>query len=81
MPKTQRPLSPYAADAVALGATTVDIVLHADALRDLGRVLVALGREQEAGPPFREALERYEQKGVQPAADSTRRLLSAVSVG
>jgi class 3 adenylate cyclase/tetratricopeptide (TPR) repeat protein len=69
-----------ARDAVALAASTVDVVLHADALRDLGRVMVAVGREDEAGPPFQEALLLYERKGIRPEVEATRRLLSAATV-
>ena len=62
-----------AEEAVQLASQTVDIVLHADALVDLATVLRAVGREDDAGPPIREALQLYEQKGAVAAVLQTRR--------
>jgi hypothetical protein len=64
-----------ATDAVELAAETVDLVLHADALADLGEVLIAAGRTNEAGPPLREALELYERKGATAAVTRVREVL------
>jgi tetratricopeptide (TPR) repeat protein len=70
-----------ATKAAELASETVDIVLHADALLDLGTVMRTLGREDEAGPPFREALQLYEQKGAVAAVVRARRMLEAAAVG
>ena len=70
-----------AEEAVQLASQTVDIVLHADALLDLGTVMQTLGRNEEAGPPMREALLRYERKGSVAAVLRTRRMLEGAAVG
>jgi len=69
-----------AEEAVDLASQTVDIVLHADALVDLGQVMRALGRENEAGPPIREALQLYERKGAVAAVLRTRRMLEGAAI-
>jgi class 3 adenylate cyclase/tetratricopeptide (TPR) repeat protein len=69
-----------ATEAVELAAQTVDIVLHADALVDLGMVMGTLGRDAEAGPPIREALQLYERKGAIAAIARARRMLGAAAV-
>jgi hypothetical protein len=56
-------------------------VLQADVLLDLGTVLRTMGRDDEAGPPIREALRLYEEKGAVSAALRARRLLDAATVG
>jgi tetratricopeptide (TPR) repeat protein len=68
-------------EAVQLAAETVAIVIHADALMDLGVVLRSVGRQDEAGPPIREALRLYERKGAEAAAERARRMLEATAVG
>jgi class 3 adenylate cyclase/tetratricopeptide (TPR) repeat protein len=68
-----------AQEAVDLASQTVDIVLHADALLDLGMVMGMLGRDDEAGPPMREALQLYERKGAVAAVLRTRRRLEVRS--
>jgi class 3 adenylate cyclase/tetratricopeptide (TPR) repeat protein len=70
-----------AEEAVQLASQTVDIVLQADALVDLATVLRAVGREDEAGPPIREALQLYEQKGAVAAVRQTRQMWEASTVG
>ena len=70
-----------ASEAVEIASETVDIVLHADALLDLGAVMRTLGREDEARPPMREALQLYERKGAVAAVLRARRMLEAAAVG
>lgn len=52
-----------ARQAVALASGTSNIEQRADALVDLDEVLGLTGRQNEQGPPLREALSLYEQKG------------------
>jgi len=52
-----------ATEAVMLVAPTQEVELAADAYADLAEVLHLAGRDDEAGPPAREALLRYQQKG------------------
>ena len=61
--------------AVDLARATELPLLQADALVGLGRVLVALGAGESSGPPWREALTLYEQKGDEVSAAGVRRLL------
>jgi tetratricopeptide (TPR) repeat protein len=70
-----------ATEAVQLAAQTVDIMLHADALLDLGTVLRMLGREEEAGPLIEEALLLYERKGAVAAVARARKVAEAAAVG
>ena len=70
-----------ATEAVDLASQTVDIVLHADALMDLATVMATLGRDEEAGPPVREALLLYERKGAIAAVVRARRMLEGAAVG
>jgi ATP/maltotriose-dependent transcriptional regulator MalT len=72
-----------ATEAVAIAVGTVDLVLHADALLDLGEVLLETGRQEDAGPPLREALALYERKGASAAASRVRAMLreSAATAG
>jgi class 3 adenylate cyclase/tetratricopeptide (TPR) repeat protein len=64
-----------ATGAVHLAAGTSNIDQHADALVDLDEVLRLAGHDNEAGPPLREALSLYEQKGDLVLADRLRGLL------
>ncbi|HEV8282280.1 MAG TPA: adenylate/guanylate cyclase domain-containing protein [Candidatus Limnocylindrales bacterium] len=64
-----------ATGAVHLAAGTSNIDQHADALVDLDEVLRLTGHGDEAGPPLREALSLYEQKGDLVLADRLRSLL------
>jgi class 3 adenylate cyclase/tetratricopeptide (TPR) repeat protein len=52
-----------ATEAVDLAAATPQLRLRADALVDLADVLEAVGDHESAGPPVREALRLFEQKG------------------
>jgi tetratricopeptide (TPR) repeat protein len=61
-----------AEEAVELARSTVDLVLQADALADYAAVLENLGRNDDAGPPFREALSIYERKGSSSGAERLR---------
>lgn len=62
-------------EAVAAAAATTDIEQHADALSDLAAILTQAGRRETAGPPLREALAFYEEKGdLVSAARVTARL-------
>ncbi|HEX5015183.1 MAG TPA: adenylate/guanylate cyclase domain-containing protein [Candidatus Limnocylindrales bacterium] len=70
----------HAEEAVRLARQTVDITMQAEALRDLGSTLIALGREQEAGPPLREALDLFERKGATAALRQTERILERAAV-
>ena len=68
-------------EAVELASQTADLVLHADAQLDQSTVVRAVGREDEAGPPMREALQLYERKGAVAAVRRVRRMLDAAAVG
>ncbi|HET9521681.1 MAG TPA: AAA family ATPase [Candidatus Limnocylindrales bacterium] len=68
-----------ATEAVEIAGQTVDLVLHADALADLGEVLVAIGRHDDAGPPLREALALFERKGSTVAVTRVRRILEGAA--
>ena len=67
-----------AREAVALTQTTDAPWSQGDALADLARVLEAGGRPEEAAAALREALERYEAKGIVPLAGRTRERLTAL---
>ena len=64
-----------AREAVALARGTVDIALLAGALTDLAEVIALAGRQDEAGPPLREALAFYERKEDATSVARVRRLL------
>ncbi len=66
-------------EAVALVGSTEDIELQAETLVESARVMRALGRHDEAGPPFREALRLFELKGDVAAAEQVRRGLEALA--
>lgn len=65
--------------AVEIAASTVDIDLLGDAQVTFGDVLVQLGRHDDAGPPFREALRLYELKENAVSADRVRTRLEDLS--
>jgi tetratricopeptide (TPR) repeat protein len=68
-----------ATEAVEIAAGTVDLVLHADALADLGEVLIQAGRPANAEPPLREALALYERKGAAAAVAGVQRVLGGLA--
>jgi class 3 adenylate cyclase/tetratricopeptide (TPR) repeat protein len=70
-----------ARDAVELAAATSDLPLRADALVDLGDVLQSTGQSESSGPPWREALTLYEQKGNIVSAAPLRDRLAAIAGG
>ncbi|HEX5591552.1 MAG TPA: adenylate/guanylate cyclase domain-containing protein [Candidatus Limnocylindrales bacterium] len=70
-----------ASEAVELANGTSDLILRADALADLAEVLEATGDHESAGPPFREALGLYEQKGDVVSAAALRDRIGAVATG
>jgi class 3 adenylate cyclase/tetratricopeptide (TPR) repeat protein len=61
--------------AVEMARGTVDITLLAGALADLAEVLTLIGRQDEAGPPLREALSLYDLKGDATSVRRVSRLL------
>jgi class 3 adenylate cyclase/tetratricopeptide (TPR) repeat protein len=65
--------------AAALTAESSDIDFRADTLVELGVVLVATGRQNDAGPPWREALACYERKGDRVSADRVRERLAGLA--
>jgi tetratricopeptide (TPR) repeat protein len=68
-----------ASEAVALLDTTDSTGRQGDALFDLGVVLEAAGRRDDAAATLRDALERYERKGIVPLARRTRERLATLS--
>ena len=73
-------------DAIALAQAAVDLVtptedveLRAETLADLGFVLERAGRHEASGPPLREALRLYEQKGDRPSAGLIKRRLAELA--
>jgi class 3 adenylate cyclase/tetratricopeptide (TPR) repeat protein len=65
-----------AEQAVSLAAEGEDVQVRADALTELGRVFVAVGRRESSGPPLREALALYEAKGDRSSAALVSELLA-----
>jgi hypothetical protein len=65
-----------AGEATSLAADTDDVNMRADALLDLAAVLRAAGRDADALPPLRQALDLYEAKGNMVSAARTRALLA-----
>ena len=61
-----------AAEAVRLAERTDFLTLHAEALLDLGEVLQAGGRAEEADAAVQVALELYERKGDVVSSERTR---------
>jgi ATP/maltotriose-dependent transcriptional regulator MalT len=68
---------PLAREAVELAAGTDFLTYHADALIDLGEVLEAAGRAEEARDVVRSALELYEEKGNLVSAERAREQLES----
>ena len=66
-------------EAVALSVDGEDIELRADALTEQGRVRIAVGRRESSGPPLREALDLYEQKGDRTGVGLVRDLLESLA--
>jgi tetratricopeptide (TPR) repeat protein len=67
-----------AREAVAYVRATDSPNVQAGALSDLGEVLAAAGRHEEAAAAFREALALYERKGIVPLARRTRERLATL---
>jgi class 3 adenylate cyclase/tetratricopeptide (TPR) repeat protein len=68
-----------AREAVAILEKTDALWWQGDAYFDLGRVLEAAGRPDEAAAAYREALDRYERKEIVPLARRTRERLAALA--
>ena len=68
-----------ATEGVNLAAATSDHLLRADALTDLGAVYLAVGDRESSGPPLREALDLYEQKGDVVSAERLREQIGFVT--
>ena len=67
------------AEAVRLMEPTDALVFHADTLVIRAQVLLLAGRTTEAAEAFEEAIRLYERKGVLPAIERTRALLSELT--
>jgi len=67
-----------AREAVELAAGTSHTHLRAEALIDLAEVLTSIGERESAGPPLREALRLFEEKGDAASAESLRQRIGAV---
>ena len=67
-----------ATEAVELARATPQITLRAEALADLAEVLEAVGDQESAGPPIREALALFDQKGDRVSAERLREKARAV---
>jgi predicted ATPase/class 3 adenylate cyclase len=65
-------------EAVAIRSQTDEITDHADALMDLCYVLEAAGKKDDAAAVAEQAIQLYETKGVLPALDRTRAILSTL---
>ena len=57
---------------------TDSLQFQGDAYRDLGEVLEAAGRRDEAIATWQEALDRYERKGIVPLARRVRERLATL---
>ena len=68
-----------AREAVEMARGTVNISLLAGALADLAEVLTAVGREKDAEPHLREALQLYERKEDATSTLRVRRLLGELA--
>ena len=73
-------------EAIALARTAVELTdqteeteSQGNARLDLAHVLAKAGRNDEAATAFREALDRYERKGVVVLAEDVRQRLAALS--
>jgi tetratricopeptide (TPR) repeat protein len=67
-----------AREAVAITEQTDALWWQGDAFVDLAKVLEAAGRPDEAATAYREALDRYERKGIIPLTRRTRERLDAL---
>jgi class 3 adenylate cyclase len=65
-------------EAVEWFLRTDSLLRQGDAYSDLGEVLEAAGRREEASAAWQEALDRYERKGIIPLARRTRERLSTL---
>ena len=65
--------------AVRLAEQTDDLNMRGDTLIALGEVHGTANESEDAASAFAKALERYEAKGNEVAADSTRRRLAALA--
>jgi ATP/maltotriose-dependent transcriptional regulator MalT len=70
-----------ASEGANLAAATSDQLLRADAMADLGEVFLAVGDPESSGPPLREALSLYEQKGDIVSSARLRERLGLVVAG
>jgi DNA-binding SARP family transcriptional activator len=68
------------ADAVQLAQTTDALNCHAKTCLDLGEILLAAGRAEEARTAFSDALELYDKKGNLVAVDRARSLLDDLAL-
>jgi tetratricopeptide (TPR) repeat protein len=66
-------------EAVSIASETEDIVLLADAQLDLAEVIATIGAGESPGPPLREALRLYEEKGDLVSADRVRARMGATA--
>ena len=69
----------FVREALKLAVETDDLNMYADTLMDLAEVLRLAGREAEAGPAGKEALELYRQKGNLVSAKRAESLLEGSS--
>ena len=67
-----------ASEALTDSLKTDSPQIQADAYFDLAEVLAVAGRREDAAATWREALDRYDRKGIIPLARRTRERLSAL---
>jgi class 3 adenylate cyclase len=67
-----------AREALTYSQKTDSLQVQGDAYFDLAEVLAAAGRGEDAAAAWREALDRYERKGIVPLARRARQRLSAL---
>jgi len=70
-----------AREAVAIVGQTEFLIVHANALEDLGEVLRLAGRLDEAIPVVQEALRLHEQKGDRVSSGRVRAVLAELETG
>jgi class 3 adenylate cyclase/tetratricopeptide (TPR) repeat protein len=68
-------------DALALAATTDDVIIRGEALMALGEILQLAGRNGEAARTLKQALDLWEQKGHIVMTTKTRHALAAAIAG